>query len=193
MSGKIEVFTGPMRSGKSAALLNKIHRFEIAGKNVIVFKPVRDQRDKKKVKSRTGASFDKDHKIFLIEKISEIFPIIDKEKPHLVAVDEFHFFEEDDNGENFVIKLIEYCNSNIHFAFSGLDLSHSGKPFHLLGSVMCVADEVNKFTAICCDTSEDNATMTLLSLKTDDIRVSGGDDIYKPVCRKSWWEEKNKK
>ena len=37
--GDINVFTGPMKSGKSQIMFNELDRQLIAGKNVIVFKP----------------------------------------------------------------------------------------------------------------------------------------------------------
>jgi thymidine kinase len=185
--GKIEVFTGPMCSGKSAALLNKIKRFEIAGKKICLFKPKKDTRDGLSIKSRNGNIYQDSKNIFQIESLSEMIGIIKLfEKIDLIAIDEFHFFKDD--FEDFIKFLIELSYNEISVAISGLDMSHNGRPFELLGKVMCVADKVHKFTAICSFEKEDIATMTLMKIKTDDDKVVGGDDVYQPVSRKIWYE-----
>ena len=42
--GDINVFTGPMKCGKTQKLLDEAQRQQIAGKNVVVFKPKIDDR-----------------------------------------------------------------------------------------------------------------------------------------------------
>lgn len=192
MTGKIEVFTGPMCSGKSAALVNKIKRFEIAGKNVILIKPKKDTRDGGAVRSRDGSHYQNNNNTYLISSLREIKECLAKEEktPDLIAVDEFHFFEDD--CEDFIKFLLFLSYKKIHIAIAGLDMSHNGRPFELLGKVMCVADKVHKFTAICSDQKEDNATMTIMHQATNDDKVVGGDDMYQPASRKSWYEYYNK-
>jgi len=188
MIGKIEVFTGPMCSGKSAALINKIKRFEIAGKNVILIKPKKDTRDGNTVKSRDGSSYQNEDNTYLISSLKEINECLAKEDkaPDLIAIDEFHFFEDD--YTEFIKLLLFLSYTRIHVAIAGLDMSHNGRPFELLGKVMCIADKVHKFTAICSNEKEDNATMTIMNEATDDDRVVGGDDVYRPASRKTWFE-----
>ena len=42
--GDINVFTGPMKCGKTQKILNELDRQLIAGKNIMVFKPSIDNR-----------------------------------------------------------------------------------------------------------------------------------------------------
>ena len=42
--GNINVFSGPMKCGKSQMLINAANRQSIAGKEVKVFKPIIDNR-----------------------------------------------------------------------------------------------------------------------------------------------------
>ena len=42
--GYINVYTGPMKCGKSQKIVNEIKRQLIAGKNIMVFKPLLDDR-----------------------------------------------------------------------------------------------------------------------------------------------------
>jgi len=191
--GLIEVFTGPMCCGKSAALLNKIKRFEISGKNILLIKPKNDTRDGSSVVSRNGIKYNSDGNCFQLDSLKQIDEIyfqyskkIFPKNIDLIGIDEFHFFEID---EDFILKLISFSVAGINIAISGLDMSHNGRPFDMMGKVMCVADRVHKYTAICSHTKEDIATITKMNIDTDDDKVVGGDDIYEPVSRKVWFED----
>lgn len=194
---KIEVFTGPMCSGKSAALLNKIKRYEIAGKEVLLIKPKRDTRDGNAVVSRDGGTYVSSENTYQLESLDDIDEVYleHNKKTHpktidLIAIDEFHFFE---NCDEFIFMIMSFAVAGIDIAISGLDLSHNGRPFEMMGRVMCVADKIHKFTAICSVTKEDRATITLMNISTNDDKVVGGDDIYQPVSREVWFKNYIKK
>ena len=42
--GDINVFVGPMKSGKTQRMFNELHRQEIAGRDILIFKPKVDNR-----------------------------------------------------------------------------------------------------------------------------------------------------
>ena len=50
----INVFTGPMKSGKSQVIINEANRQMIAGKKIQMFKPKLDTRDYEYVADRNG-------------------------------------------------------------------------------------------------------------------------------------------
>ena len=50
----INVFTGPMKSGKSQKIINEAYRQMIAGKKIQMFKPKLDTRDYECVADRNG-------------------------------------------------------------------------------------------------------------------------------------------
>ena len=50
----INVFTGPMKSGKSQVIINEANRQKIAGKKIQMFKPKLDTRDYEYVADRNG-------------------------------------------------------------------------------------------------------------------------------------------
>lgn len=191
--GIIEVFTGPMRSGKSSALINKIIRFEIAKRKVILIKPKKDIRDGRAVKSRDGSEYSKEENIYQINSLKEIKEIINKigiEALDLLAIDEFHLFEDDYEGLVDLFHFLAY--SEINIAISTLDMSHNGRPFDLVGKVMCIADKVHKFKAICPFENKENAVMTMMNAPSDDDKVVGGDNLYQPASRKIWYERYRK-
>ena len=67
--GFINVYTGPMKCGKSQKIVNEIKRQLIAGKNIMVFKPLLDDRcGDDVISTRSGNSV----KAINIQDISEL-------------------------------------------------------------------------------------------------------------------------
>jgi thymidine kinase len=188
--GKITVYTGPMRSGKSEALIGKVVKYKIANKKIVVIKPEMDTRDKDGIVSRNGFSFKEN--LIICKNLDDVCEKINSLNfnPELIAIDEFHFFDSENNSD-WIQKMFDWSilwKSDI--IVSGLDLSYSGKPFDIMGKIMCLANEVVKFTAICSHEEEDDATMTVLNknyIVSGQEKIVGGDDIYSPVSRKIWY------
>jgi len=185
-----------MRSGKSQALINCVDKYNIAGKNTLIIKPKFDTRDKDSVKSRNGSSIK--NNVIQVSSLDEVEMEVNKysigdqgeNNLHLLAFDEFHFFETDPSNIKWAQAMLRWSVYNgTDVVVSGLDLRYQGNPFQVMGQAMCVANEVEKFTAICCDTKEDTATMTFLDdgfRKEGEDKIVGGDDMYKPLSRRSW-------
>ena len=55
--GNINVFSGPMKCGKSQMLINEVNRHKIAGENIKVFKPFIDDRFSKDSIERVEKEF----------------------------------------------------------------------------------------------------------------------------------------
>ena len=67
--GDINVFTGPMKSGKSQKMFNELHRQQIAGKDFLIFKPELDDRaGNEYISTRAGEK----HKAININKIEDL-------------------------------------------------------------------------------------------------------------------------
>ena len=182
MNGKIIVYTGPMFSSKSVMLFFAYDKSRIANKNVLAFKPKRDNRfGEDVIKSR---SLEQTLKAINISNISELLQY----DADVYIIDEFQFLE----GDIFVIQ--EMANQGKIFHISGLDKTAEGKPFGLMPALLAIADQVNKGVAICNDCKQENATMSyFLGKKDSDIRI--GDNEYIPLCRSCWarrmeWKEK---
>ncbi len=88
MSGKIIVFTGPMFSGKTAALISAYERSVIAHKKVLAFKPVIDDRfGQNVIKSRSFREIP----AIEISNLSDL----KKYDADVYIIDEFEFLEGD--------------------------------------------------------------------------------------------------
>ncbi|MGL4796454.1 MAG: thymidine kinase [Paraclostridium sp.] len=138
--GYIEVVIGPMYSGKSEELIRRLKRAEIAKQNVVVFKPVIDDRySKKDVVSHSGYTIN----AIPIQKSSQIYDYI-QEDTQVVGIDEVQFFDDE------VVEVaIDLANKGIRVISAGLDMDFKGEPFGPTPRLLAVAEFVDKIQAIC--------------------------------------------
>lgn len=170
--GEINVYTGPMKSGKSQIMFNELDRQIIAGKDVVIFKPSIDNRDGQNyVATRAGRKIE----AINIKNINEI----EKYNSDVYFIDEFQFLQGD------ISTIEKLAEKGKKFFISGLNLTSEIKVFGKMGELMCIADEVHKLTAICEVCKCDNAIFSYYKGKKNcDIEV--GDAQYMPVCRKCY-------
>ncbi len=164
----INVFTGPMKSGKSQKIINEAYRQIIAGKKIQMFKPKLDTREQECVADRNG------NKLMAvnIQDMNEI----ENYDADVYIIDEFQFLKGNVN----VIQ--NMASKGKKFFIAGLNLTAEKKPFGKMGDLMCVSDNVQMLTSICEICKNDNAIYTYCKEHKDgDILV--GDSQYLPVCR----------
>ena len=168
--GYINVFTGPMKCGKSQKIFNELKRQLIAGKNVKVFKPLIDDRAGKDVIiSRAGNSLSAN----CIQNVAEL----ENYDADIYFIDEFQFLDGDVNIIN------KMASNGKKFFIAGLNLTSEKKPFGKMGDLMCIADNIEVMTSICEICKCDEAIYSYYNgkVKNDDILI--GDSEYIPVCR----------
>jgi len=178
--GYIEVIVGPMYSGKSEELIRRIKRAKIAKQNVVVFKPVIDDRYSKTcVVSHTGIK----EEAICISKSEEIFNYV-KDTTDVVAIDEVQFFDE---------KIVDVCkklaDKGKRVICAGLDMDFRGEPFGPIPKLLAIAEFVDKIQAICvvCGNPA-TRTQRLINGKparySDPIILVGATEAYEARCRK---------
>ena len=114
--GFINVYTGPMKCGKSQKIFNELKRQLIAGKDIKVFKPLLDDRaGDNDISTRAGNSV----KAINIQDISEI----EKYDADSYFIDEFQFL----NGDVHVID--KMASSGKKFYIAGINLTSEKKIF----------------------------------------------------------------
>lgn len=139
--GWIEVIAGVMFSGKSEELIRRVRRAVIAKKQVQVFKSHLDARyaGLYSVSSHDGVAVE-------AEPVDASDQISRKLRPNIevVAVDEAQFL---DDG------IIETANTladrGVRVILAGTDVDFRGLPFGPMPTLMCIAELVDKFQAIC--------------------------------------------
>lgn len=138
--GMLEVFCGPMKSGKTRALLERVEKVKYTDRYDFVFiKPELDTRDDKIV-SMSGERYDC---YFVDETVPEKIMYLVKDQD-IVVIDEAQFFGQ---GIELVIHGLLKDDKNV--VIGGLDLDFRGEPFGMMPYLLAMADEVYKLTAVC--------------------------------------------
>lgn len=177
--GWIEVITGPMFAGKTEELIRRVKRLEYAKQNILVFKPVIDNR------YATNEVVSHDHsrtRSINISKASEIIQYVD-ENTNVVAIDEIQFLDED------AVDICEYlADKGVRVIVSGLDRNFRGEPFSFMPKLLALAEYVTKLSAICvkCHTPA-TRTQRIIDGRPanydDPIILVGAQDSYEARCR----------
>lgn len=177
--GDINVYTGPMKCGKSNKIIEEAKRQIIAGKQIKIFKPEIDTRFADNyIVDRNGNKLESVN----INNIEEI----QNYDADVYIIDEFQFL----NGNvDCISKMAEVGKK---FFIAGLNLTSEGKPFGKMGDLLCVSDHVQTMTSICEICKRDNATLSYYKAGNKDGDIKIGDLEYIPVCRNCYNELKNK-
>lgn len=177
--GWIEVICGSMFAGKTEELIRRITRIRLAKKEVVVFKPVIDDRY---AKVEVVSHSQRKVKSIPINNSSEIFPNLTS-LPYAVAIDEAQFFDEG------LINVIEkLANMGVRVIVAGLDLDFRGEPFGIMPFILSRAEYVTKLHAICQVCGEPaTRTQRLIDNKPafyeDQIILVSAQDKYEARCR----------
>jgi thymidine kinase len=105
----------------------------------------------------------------------------------VIGIDEAQFF---DNGLASVCDKL--ANSGIRVIVAGLDMDYLGNPFGPIPGLMAMAEYVTKVHAICirCGNLAQYSHRTIAG---DKLVVLGETDIYEPLCRRCYQEERSLK
>ena len=177
--GWIETISGCMFAGKTEELIRRIKVLEFAKKEIMVFKPVIDNRySESKVVSHAGSSVES----YIISDALEILDMI-KPTTQVVAIEEVQFF--DDN-------VCDVCNEladrGIRVMAAGLDTNFKGEPFGPMPQLMTEAEFVTKLAAVCnkCGAPA-TRTQRIVNGKpasyNDPIILVGAAESYEARCR----------
>lgn len=177
--GWIETISGCMFAGKTEELIRRIKVLEFAKKEIMVFKPVIDNRySETKVVSHAGSSVES----FVISEAIEILEMV-KPTTQVVAIDEVQFFDND---------ICAVCNEladrGIRVMAAGLDTDFRGEPFGPMPKLMTEAEFVTKLAAVCnkCGAPA-TRTQRIVNGKpasyNDPIIMVGAAESYEARCR----------
>ncbi len=176
----LKLVLGPMKSGKSFALINKFAPLAFSDKTFMLFQPKINVREDE-IKSRNGVKLPAKK----IAKIADILSV--KPVPEIIGIDEIHLFDGDD------IAAIEQLLKQGHEIFAvGLNVDYRGKMFDIVKSLLeLVPDEVIYLKAVCeiCQSTEAIYSQIWFKSKVvteglPSVVPEDGTYVYKPVCRK---------
>lgn len=170
-----------MFAGKSEELLRRVRRARLAGLTVEVVNHALDERHgTDAVASHAGLSIPS-HSLSDVGSIREM--IGDKDVD-LLAVDEAQFF-----GPDLITAADEFVRSGTSVVVAGLCVTFDGRPFEPLPSLMAVAEDVAKLTAVCAVCGADAAFHQRGQAGGGDARTAaaeyiGGTESYRALCRR---------
>lgn len=171
-AGWIEVICGSMFSGKTEELIRRLRRAQIARMNIAIFKPIMETR------------YSADHIVshnqlkmpsYLVDSPKEI--LRRGKDADVIGVDEAQFFDK-----TIVDVCKELASNKKRVVVAGLDTDYKGLPFGPMPELMCEADYLDKFRAICVQCGNPASYTQRTSADTNRI-VLGETDIYEARCR----------
>ena len=178
------MIAGPMFAGKTEELLRRVHRARLAGLDVEVIGHRLDARGgADRLSTHIGRSIPA-RMMEDVEQLRELLGAPDRAGvPHIVAVDEAQFF-----GPGIVPVIEELLEVGIQVEAAGLCITYEGGPFEPLPTLMAMAEEVVKLTAVCTVCGADAAFhVRLVDDGAQALRPSadqvGGAESYQARCR----------
>jgi len=179
-TGRIEVITGCMFSGKTEELIRRLERAEIAGQEVKVFKPSTDDRyGEESIGSHNGRK--RKASVVDSDNPDQVFEVLNGED--VAVFDEANFFSEEIVGI-----CEELADNGLRVIVAGLDTDFRGEPFNPVHKLMARAEYVKKLKAVCVK-CQNEATRTQRIIdgepaKYDDPTVLvGAEESYEARCR----------
>ena len=171
MAGWIKIYTGPMFSRKTEELMVEMHRYQIAKKEVKLFKHSLDTRYGDGIVSHDGHSMPAT-KVSSPAEILALSINVD-----VIGIDEAQFFDG-----KIVDAVQQLADQGKRVVIAGLDKDYLGRPFGPMPDLLAIADEVVKLTAV-CSVCGAPATFTVRLSKSSEEVLVGGVGVYEPRCR----------
>lgn len=184
---------GVMQSSKSASLLMVAHNYESQGKDVILFTPDIDDRNKVgTIHSRVGIEKDA-HALSKEDNISEIVEERLEERGyeqiHCVLVDESQFLTKEH-----VIQLTDVADQlGIPVMCYGLKNDFQNNLFEGSEALLLYADKIIEIKTIC--SKRECGKKAIMNLRLSDgepvyegQQIQIGDEEYLPVCRYHYFD-----
>ncbi len=175
-SGRIEVITGGMFSGKSEELVRRLRRALIARQKVQAFKPATDTRHE------PDRLVTRDLRELEAESVRGTVELRERLKlgVQVVAIDEAQFFDA-----ALVDLAMELADAGIRVIVAGLDQDFARRPFGPMPGLLAVAEYVDKMHAVCVRCGAPAHYSQRIAGGADQVQV-GDTDAYEARCRRCY-------
>ena len=179
----LEVIAGPMFSGKTDQLIERLVRHKIAGRTFQVFKPDIDVRFGKPNKIVSHAGSELEAVRVKTNRPKDILKLT-KSKTEVVGIEEVQFFDKE---------IVEVCDKLISLGkmviTAGLPTDFRGEPFGSMPILLSKAEKVDRIHAVCMVCGADaDFTQRIVNGKparyNDPIVIVGAAELYEARCRK---------
>ena len=180
MRGTLETIVGAMFAGKTSELLKRILWAEHQGNNILVIKPMIDNRYSESLISTHN---DLTHDCFPMSNWANIRKNfeINKKMFDILFLDEVQFMDPKETIKN----VEEILQEGINVVCAGLDQDSRGKPWETSSLLLGLADKITKIYGF-CNVCGIEATKTFRKIEGGKRTQVGSADIYEPRCLKHW-------
>ena len=172
-NGSIEVICGPMFSGKTEQLIQRLRRAVIGRRRVQAFKPAIDRRyHATRITSHNATSLE-------AQAVADCAALADAVLPdtQVVGIDEAQFF-----GPALVRLAQSLADRGVRVIVAGLDQDYRGEPFDPIPQLLAVAEHPTKLDAV-CSCCGGVATRSYRIAAGDERVQVGAADAYEARCR----------
>jgi thymidine kinase len=169
MSGSIELIIGPMFSGKTTFLINRINRYTYSKKKCVLIKYLGDTR----YSNEFAATHDKIfHKAISATMLSfDLYLDYD-----VIGIDEGQFFPD-------ILQFSEKMADNGKVVIiSCLNADYLRKGFENVLKLVPISETITKLSAVCVNCGKD-ASFTKRLTDEKETEIIGGTDKYTALCR----------
>lgn len=196
MPARLEVITGPMFSGKSGLLIDRVAVAMRENRLVKVLVPDEGREDcrgfiaSRTVVSETETRISRKIPATVIETRDDLLRELGADDFTLLVVDEAHLFNTEPRldlmgwfGRNIAQLLVRRKNDPLEVVVAGLDQNAWLQPFGIMPYLMAIADSVEKLTATCMTPGCGNAATVTTRLVSGDLVHPGDLGDYLAHCR----------
>lgn len=182
----LTLIIGPMFAGKSSAILQRVRRAEVLGwKHLVITCSIDTRYDISGARVVTH-----DHvgvEALGVKVLKGVRERKDYSAAHLIIVEEGQFLPD---LYEFVLAAVEEDGKEV--VVVGLDGDSDRRPFGKVLDLIPLADEVVRITSLCKRCGDGKAALfsaLVRGTKQGQVHV-GGADMYEPLCRKHYLENK---
>ena len=170
---RLEIIMGNMFSGKSTELMRRLRRHQAIGTPILVINSAKD------VRSEDGVLQTHDKFTLGCIKTNSLETVDVPAHVKVVGVDECQFFTG-------LRDFVESClDRGIHVILAGLDGDFMQQTFGELLSLVPLADQVIKLTALCMECLDGTpGPFTKRTVESKEQELVGAAECYKAVCRR---------
>ncbi len=156
--GVLEIYTGPMFSGKTQELIHRVQKIQyMENSEIEFFKPDSDKRNQGYIYSR-GTNIHYSCITIPFNEPEQIY--VNSKNKQVIVIDETQFFSKT------IVDVVEnLMKENKNVILAGLDLDYRGKPFGPMPELMSIANsDIKKYAGICMSCKKNPGTRTQLLL-----------------------------
>lgn len=173
MSGRLEVITGGMFSGKSEELVRRLRRAVIARQKIQVFKPRTDTRHNE------SQLVTRDNRALAAQTVASALELKEILEPdvEVIGIDEAQFFDE-----GLVDLVTELADRGVRVIVAGLDQDYLREPFGPMPQILALAELVDKVHAVCVQCGGLAQYSQRIAGGSEQVQV-GDTEAYEARCR----------